>query len=152
MTTSGNSGRYRVNFGCTRNPGSVAPKPTSGGRDQGGMGGNPQRGNCPELGSAVSQLPRPGSPALNPRGPREGAGHVHVEDHKHRHVEHDGGWTLAQAGAVIGATRERARQIETSAMAKLRLPVALALGRMAGDVGDVWEGDPSTTWDDLGDG
>ncbi len=67
-------------------------------------------------------------------------------------AEGDGGWTLAQAGSVIGATRERARQLETSAMAKLRLPVALALGRMAGDVGDVWEGDLSSTWDGLGDG
>lgn len=50
------------------------------------------------------------------------------------------------ADAMGFNSRERARQIEGEALAKVRGRLADLLG---GDEPDVWEGDPSTTWEEA---
>lgn len=60
-----------------------------------------------------------------------------------------GGATLREVGEAIGATRERARQIEAGALVRLRRPVTAAVARDAGDVGAEWETAPEDAWNET---
>ncbi len=126
-----------------RGPWLLVPAPYSRGAEPGTSSKN--RRNqfrnhhlCP-AGPAITQGPgalheghrwrSPGSPHLKPCGPREGASHVHVEDHsyEHAHEEED----RHEAEAAAGADRHAALAARVDASAVPRGGAARAGERQA---------------------